>query len=370
MDAPDYSHYTATQLKQVLLRIDATRFPERVRQVEARLAALAAAPAEATPAPADGAAVIAPVWRRAVAFLIDVLILGLIGVAAGALLFAPFSAMGAWGRLLGFAIAVLYLGCTQSAMGGGRSPGMRVLGLRVVTRGGELLSLPAAFLRTGIFCLPYFFYGVAADPAPGPAWLATGVSLLCGALLFGILYLLLFNRPARQSLHDLAVGAVVVKGGPGKADLPAGPLWRGHAVVAAVALLVLCVAAVLPSQRLEEDARVAPLRALQQTLVAMPGVERAGVFLGSYSTTGSPAPTRRLDINIFLAAEPADPDPLARRIAQTVLQNFPQAAGQDAIVVTFIVGYDIGIARAARTRHFAYTSAQWRAILANGATAA
>lgn len=370
MDAPDYSHYTATQLKQVLLRIDATRFPERVRQVEARLAALAAAPAEATPAPADGAAVIAPVWRRAVAFLIDVLILGLIGVAAGALLFAPFAAMGAWGRLLGFVIAVLYLGCTQSAMGGGRSPGMRVLGLRVVTRGGELLSLPAAFLRTGIFCLPYFLYGAAADPAPGPAWLATGVSLLCGALLFGILYLLLFNRPARQSLHDLAVGAVVVKGGPGKADLPAGPLWRGHAVVAAVALLVLCVAAVLPSQRMEEDARVAPLRALQQTLVAMPGVKGAGVFLGSYSPTGSPAPTRRLDINIFLAAELADPDRVARRIAQTVLQNFPQAASQDAIVVTFIVGYDIGIARAARTRHFAYTPAQWRAILANGATAA
>lgn len=370
MDAPDYSHYTATQLKQVLLRIDGTRFPERLRQVEARLAALAAAPAEARPAPADGAAVIAPVWRRAAAFLIDMLILGLVGMAAGALLFAPFAAMGAWGRLPGFAIAVLYLGCTQSAMGGGRSPGLRVLGLRVVTRGGELLSLPAAFLRTGIFCLPYFLYGVTADAGPGLAWLATGVPLLCGALLFGIVYLLLFNRPARQSLHDLAVGAVVVKGGPGKADLPSGPLWRGHALVGAVALLVLCVTAVLLSQRLEQDARLAPLQALQQTLVAMPGVERAGVFLGTYSTRASPAPTRRLDINIFLAAEPADPDPLARRIAQTVLQNYPQAASQDAIVITFIVGYDIGIARAGRMRHFAYTPAQWRAILANGAAAA
>jgi hypothetical protein len=37
MDAPDYSKYDKNQLKQILTRIDRERFPERVRDIEARL---------------------------------------------------------------------------------------------------------------------------------------------------------------------------------------------------------------------------------------------------------------------------------------------------------------------------------------------
>jgi hypothetical protein len=39
MDAPDFSRYNKTQLRQILTRIDRERFPERVREIEARLEA-------------------------------------------------------------------------------------------------------------------------------------------------------------------------------------------------------------------------------------------------------------------------------------------------------------------------------------------
>lgn len=39
MNVPDFSKYDETQLEQILSRIDRKRFPERVREIEARLEA-------------------------------------------------------------------------------------------------------------------------------------------------------------------------------------------------------------------------------------------------------------------------------------------------------------------------------------------
>ncbi|WP_425251636.1 RDD family protein [Janthinobacterium sp. NFX145] len=366
MDAPDYSKYTQAQLRQVLMRIDVTRYPERVREVEARLAALAAgAASEPVEAASGPAPVIAPLWRRAVAFGIDMLILGLVGMAAGALLEAQFAALGAWGRLLGFVVTVLYFGVTQSSVGGGQSPGMRMLGLRVVTRGGDMPGVPAAFLRASIFCLAHFLNGAAIDLGPGLVWLNMVVYILIGALLFGIFYLLLFNRRTGQSLHDLATGALVVKAGPGQVELTLSPTWRGHAAVAAVALAVLCGAGTLLSERLLPGVTLAPLIALQQSLAAMPGIDRTSVALGKYASSAQPEPMRRLDIGAFLATPSSDAPALARRVAQTAMQQYPEAASQDVIVVTLTTGYDIGIASSWRTTHFAHTPEQWRVMLAS-----
>lgn len=73
LSQPDYSRYDQEQLRQIRRSIDADRFPERVAQIEARLAELAAQPAApaAPPAVASGDKACAdpasyrPVMRRA-----------------------------------------------------------------------------------------------------------------------------------------------------------------------------------------------------------------------------------------------------------------------------------------------------------------
>ena len=49
-------------------------------------------------------------WRRVVAFFVDTLILGVVGLALGLFLESFFVQMGAWGRLVGFSIALIYFG--------------------------------------------------------------------------------------------------------------------------------------------------------------------------------------------------------------------------------------------------------------------
>jgi uncharacterized RDD family membrane protein YckC len=290
MDEPDFSTYTEAQLRQVLTRIDAARHPERVREIEARLSALASAPPPAMPGPdlsdSPRTATLAGVWRRIGAFVIDMIVLGIIGILAGALLHDQFAALGAWGRLVGFIVTLAYFGVTESRLGGGQSLGMRVLGIRVVSRTGEALSAPAAFSRAAILCLAYFLNGANINFGSAGEWGVIGISVLVFGLVFGVIYLLIFNRRTRQSIHDLAVGAFVVKADPGKLSVSLAPVWRGHAAILGVAILAIPAVGILSSKIFFPKGTLASLASIQQTVGTVPGVDHVGVNLNSFSSNG------------------------------------------------------------------------------------
>src|SRR5476649_1025783 len=150
-------------------------------------------------------------WRRAVAFLVDGLILGLIGYGLGLVLFDTFVAMGPWGRVVGFGVAMAYFVAQESGRGGGQSLGKRLLRIRVVDAQGRVLSPARSVARFTVFGVPYFLNG--AELPMGVMTFAGGVPaalVVLGGLL-ALTYLLVFNRRTRQSLHDLAVGAFVVR---------------------------------------------------------------------------------------------------------------------------------------------------------------
>lgn len=357
MDAPDYSSHTAAQLRQILGRIDAARFPERVAEIEARLAQLASQPAP----PAAGSSlspVIAPLWRRLLAFLIDTFLLGLLGIALGALLHAQFAALGSWGRLVGFIIALLYFGLTQSHLRGGQSAGMHLLGLRVVTRAGEPLSLPAALLRAAIYCMPYFLNGAVFADETDQRWPDLALLVLIGSASFISVYLIVFNRKTRQSLYDLAVGAYVVHAGPGKITLLVERIWRGHAAVVAILVVVIAVASVVMPQQLPAGDSVLALNAARKAISKMPDVGRTSVLRQVHKTDGKTLDT--VLISAVVHVPPAQPQVLAQRMALAVLDTHPEAGNPGLVMVSLLSGYDIGIASSMSISNFAHTPADWR----------
>ena len=71
-----------------------------------------------------------------------------------------------------------------------------------------------------------------------PFWIAVGLSVLVFAVALAIVYLFIFNRKTRQSLHDLVVGSYVVKAKDEGMAPAAGLIWRGHyAVMTGIVLL-------------------------------------------------------------------------------------------------------------------------------------
>jgi uncharacterized RDD family membrane protein YckC len=172
--------------------------------------------------PSVPAARFAGFWIRALAFLIDSVVIGLIVTIVsagrtGALAWANGPALDAWRALPETLVGLIYLTVLWSWIGGGRTVGMRVLGLRVVGADGGPISLPAAVVR----------------------WI--GIVLSAAFLLIGLAWVALDAR--KQGWHDKLAGSFVLRGGDGndalvqaEAPAPAEGTRPRHPAIRAAAI--------------------------------------------------------------------------------------------------------------------------------------
>jgi uncharacterized RDD family membrane protein YckC len=309
---------------------------------------------------------LAGAWRRLFAFCLDALLLGALGSGVGLVAFDALVTLGDWGRAVGFAVALLYFGAMDSVLFAGRTVGKRLLAIKVVTASGQPLGLGPSTLRAAIFCVPYFLNGAPINTNTNGMWLAYLVSLIVFGVGISIVYMLLFNRHTRQSLHDLAVGAYVVSSAADAPRAPCKPLWRVHLGVVSV-ILAAAVAAPVLFARVAESQPFIGLLSVQRGLLQVPNVRQASVNMGvnkfSSNQRGTTT-THVLSSRILLSRRVADLDALANECAQITLDRDPAADKEDLITVSIGYGYDIGIASAWSNHNYPYSPTQWRRRLA------
>lgn len=309
------------------------------------------------PVVAQGAALpVSGFWRRVGAFAIDGLVLGVPGATGGMLLFDALAQLGVYGRAVGFAVSLAYFGLLNSRLGGGQTLGKRALGIRATTLDGQLLPVPRSLLRYSVLGVPWFLNGA---PLPMSLVLSPWSSLL-SLLVFGgllsIIYLFVFNRATRRSLHDYAAGSWVVRTDAGFPARGVPPLWRGHVVV--VSLLMLAgLAAPLLAQRLTRQIPVfAAMLPAVEALNNEPGVKFANLNVG-FVTDGTQRRTYTA-ATVQLAHAGIDDEALARRMATTVVRLAPRLGERDVIAVTLRYGFDLGFATGWRDRQFRFAPEQ------------
>jgi uncharacterized RDD family membrane protein YckC len=168
-------------------------------------------------------------WRRLASLILDGLILGLVGSVCGLLMFDQLARLGIWGRVVGFLVGLAYFGILNSAIGKGQTLGKRLMGIEVIDRSGRHISLPRSLLRYAIVGVPFFLKGAMIPTSV----MMSPIGYTIGFVIFGfggaIIYLYVFNRRTRQSLHDLLVGSFVTK--TTLQGEVAGSVWRPHLVV-------------------------------------------------------------------------------------------------------------------------------------------
>lgn len=152
-------------------------------------------------------------WKRWFAYVLDAsFILG--GLTSIVAIGMPDSAIfyGKYTMFIGIIITILYFGIMNSKVCKGKTLGKMVMGVKVVDKFGNYLSLPNSFIRAFIltFCLtlPYLFIVIQHSYNLD----FSEKSILLTALTLGILFdlIFLFNLKTRQTLHDLAIGSYVV----------------------------------------------------------------------------------------------------------------------------------------------------------------
>lgn len=295
---------------------------------------------------------IAGFWRRLGAFAIDGLILGLAGMLLGAINFDGLARLGMYGRLLGFIIALGYFGLFNSRFGEGQTPGKKLLGVRVVDAQGQCLGVSRSLLRYAVLGAPFFLNGLPLALPIVMSWLGYVLALLVFGVGLSIIYLYVFNRRTRQSLHDLVVGSYVVRVAEQVAPRPVPDVWHGHAVVVGL-LVALSLLAPMLGQRLTGTSWAANLEPVQQAIAAQPHVRQTSVQKGWISSRGHTS--HYLAATLGLDTSMVDDEDYARGIARIMAGHYPDVDTQDAVVVNLSYGYDLGIASGWRRHSYRYT---------------
>ena len=313
--------------------------------------------------------IIAGFWRRMFAFIIDGCILGAVGMAFGTIFYDFFAELGGLGRVIGFAVAFLYFGILDSSLSNGQTIGKRILKIQVVNRETQTISLFKSFLRFIIIGIPYFFNGALIPPnvLSNPF-----ISLILGVIVFfgsgAIIYLFIFNRKTRQSLHDLIIGTYVINT---KSDelFTVNPIWKGHLAVVGVLFFTVVVLITFVMPKFMSKEPFSELFTVQKNIQESGLVHVATVTVGKSSGTNFSKEGKGtwesayFATNAVLRHRPSDYDAVARQIASIIFETYPKIMEKDSVVINATYGYDIGIASSWKSQRVQHTPKEWKVIL-------
>lgn len=308
-------------------------------------------------------------WRRLFAFIIDGIFLGLFGLIIGTVFFDFFAELGGIARLFGFTVALLYFGIQNSSLCDGQTIGKRILKIKVVNKETKTISLQRSFARFMILGPPYFLNGALLPPNLLNNFF---VSLLLGLIIFfglaGIVYLYIFNRKTRQTLHDLVVGTYVVNT-PTGAEYSFQPIWKWHLTMLSLIFLATIIVITIVVPKLGQKDFFKELLVVQKRIQSSGLVHVATVHSGkSFGTKVGPGgkkewETTYFSINAVLKKKPSNYDIIANNIAKIILDSYPPVIEKDALVINVTYGYDIGIARAWMRQRQQHSPKEWQELL-------
>jgi len=310
-------------------------------------------------------------WRRLIAFLIDAFITSLPCACLGFAFYGFFTRSEAAGILIGFALTLPYFAVLGSSVGGGQTLGQRITHIQVVNRQGSSISMRRSLLRYAILLGPILLSSDAL-----PLLRRLGLAPVLDWIIFAaetlLVYLYLFNRNTRQTLHDVATKTYVVDA------RSAGPVqrpqcWEGHwAILGAAVFLFLLIKfgsssngiGPFPELQTISDAVIASDK-VQSVSVSTEktwghGATRTGLNVLVSRKNGPPIYfeevilRRRVDVNDWSVFEKD-----ATEIADTVLRADPDAERYDLITVIYKKGFSIGFAKYSLNPQISHSPAIW-----------
>jgi uncharacterized RDD family membrane protein YckC len=311
------------------------------------------------------ARVIAGFWARIGAYFVDAILLGSPVLILGIPLFSVFTQLGAWALLIGFGVALFYFGLLNSKFGEGQTVGKRLFGLEVVNARGEHISLDRSLARYSILAFPFYLNSlIQLLGLSATSWTVAFLGFLVIALGGAIIYLYLFNRRTRQSLHDLIVGTYVVKSAP-TGEVKTLPVWRGHWMILGVTVLLLLALSEVAGA-LVHLPYFANLLSVQQALLDSPEIRSVSLFRGTtvmYSSSGGASRANNYSVQALLKQAPADVDAEEKKIAALVLPRDPLVMQDDNLVITLTYGYNFGLASWSCSQSVRHHPQEWKHLL-------
>jgi uncharacterized RDD family membrane protein YckC len=283
----------------------------------------------------------APYFRRFLSFIIDILLLGLIGIILGFLLTQTFIQMGWTGRFVGFSITFVYFSVFNSNLLNGQTIGQRILKIKIVDNQGKCLSLYKSAIRS-LFLPTISLLNNWTIPIQSSSIVLQSISFVLFSLLATELYFVIFSGKSKQLLHDVVVNSYVVETNSHCSNfknIPKSVLLFSYSPMILVIIVMLTVKLITSQETLTD------LVNIQSDIQKELQIYNVSVYKGNTTFTGNDktsTTTSYLRVSC-IKNNKSDNDYFTEKIV-SVLKNYSLAKEVDVIELYYVTGYDIGIA--------------------------
>lgn len=295
----------------------------------------------------------AGLFKRLLAFIIDMLFLGLIGL----LLSIPFSGifytLGENGSWIGFIISLLYFTIFQTSITKGQTLGYKLFGLSVVTVRGNYLNFTSSIIRNVLLVVIIFNSALGALIPYSNILLLSISAVIFFSYIFSFIAFILFHTQHR-GLHDLVAGTFVVKKKNFDALVKKGslhivnkPKFNKKAIKISALLIILIIIAgsVITIINPLKNTFMSNLLVINDAVNKDPGVQDSSAtintLIDSNHTTKSLIITASVDRDTFMDDKKLDK--LDSLIKEQAVNLYPEINQVDQVEVVFNSGYTIGI---------------------------
>lgn len=308
---------------------------------------------------------IAGFWRRFFAFSLDWLMIGILGLGLGFAFSTQLYSIGPYGRPIGLLFILPYFGLLNSRVGGGQTIGKRWLKIAVRNENNKPISIVRSLIRISILYLPMLFNGWNIPILQNRilAWMA---SIIVFGLGGSILYTMVFNRKARQGIHDLVVGTYVVylPGKPmdsmpktARVHLTISSIWLGIVTVGTLVLVFLSNSIIAKSPFAETSRFL-------NTIKGNPNFFTVSVNdQMKYGLNNSK--THSLIISVWCKQKLSKETDqmIIKELAATALHNRDELSKFDYIQISLLNAFDIGLASGNQSSFYIYPKQEWEKII-------
>jgi len=281
--------------------------------------------------------------KRLFSFIIDALLIGLVGYTSGFIFEKYYTLLGSYGNLIGFTITLIYFSLFDSKLFNGQTIGKKILKIKVVNQHNKAITVKRSVFRSLFYSLTVLLNGLSF-----PNYKYLPVIIFVGIILFSIYlvetYLFIFNKDTKQTLHDfLSKTYVVDQDSNNIIDVISNKNVFRFAIIIPIIISILVIGLNLIIRNTSVNEMVYLVDDLQNQLPLWNTTINRSVT--KYSGSSSNNESRYIQINCNKINKNDNSEDLSVKIAEIVLQSNFEFKDGESLIIVVNSGYDIGIAR-------------------------
>jgi len=285
------------------------------------------------------------IFKRLLALLLDMAVLGVIGYISGLFLEDFYVSLGKYGTLVGSTVAILYFSVLQSKIGKGQSIGKMAISAKVTDLHGHYLTFEKSLLRSFIL-----FFPMNAEIFSSGSGMTVVVMFLL-LIFFASFYFILVNK-SRRCLHDLLVSSVVTNQEASEIQVDELNDRSIKKIVPIAAIGVVLIGMALYTTFTENSLH--ELMEVKKKIEEKKGVIIVNEAKSGRTTYTSPNRPDETYTSISITVRVSNREDVNmnsnffREFYDIIKKEIPEAENVDRVTISLYYGYNIGIASSTR----------------------